>query len=279
MACEVKAQGLRGRRISARTMSPAYKPAPAKPFLKGLMASSDPYSQPPGTFPRGSNMLLNKRGALDVCDGTQLIHAFNGAVQSGRGKVTCTFLFSPTGVSRYYLAIIKAFDIPLGAPQNFTVLTAAGGTLAAATYFYKVTALDGVGGETTASNEVSQVTPLNNKNMLTWNIVPNATQYNVYRSTSSGTEVLLTSSNLPVAQAATGALTFSYVDDGTASAPSIAIASATSNSFGNVATFQTVAPNNLANGQAIVVSGSSQPGYNGTFSIQGIIDATHFTVR
>src|SRR6266481_4368157 len=143
-------------------MSASYKPVPTKPFLKGMNSATDPYTQPPGTFPRGSNFLLNKRGALDTCDGTQLVHAFNGLVLGpGHLKVMCDFLFSPTGVPRYYLALMKTFDITLGAPQNLTAADGgAGGSLAInTTFFYKVTALDGAGGETIASNEASFAIP------------------------------------------------------------------------------------------------------------------------
>lgn len=195
-----------------------YKAIPVAPMLKGLAAETDYATQPKGTFPRGTNFLLNKRGALDVCDGSQLVHAFNGAVQSGRGKVMADFLFMPTGVSNYYLSIMKALDIPLGAPQNLTGVGASGGFLTAFTYFYVVTAIDGAGGETTASNEISVVVPANGKATLTWNIVPNAQGYNVYRSISSGAETLLSGSGsapLPVAQVAYGNLTVSFVDDGT----------------------------------------------------------------
>lgn len=195
-------------------MSPAYKPIPVAPMLKGLFSSTDIYTQPKGTFPRGSNLLLNKRGALDVCDGSQLVHAFQGQVQSGRGKMMADFLFSPTGVARYYLALAKALDMPLGSPQNLSVVTAAGGTLAVGNYFYKVTALDGAGGETIASNEVNIGTGANGKNTLTWNVVPNAQGYNVYRGTSSGGESPLTGVGLPVAQVPIGSASVSFVDTG-----------------------------------------------------------------
>ena len=180
------------------------------PYVKGLVASNQPLAQPKGSVPRGSNLILTSRGALDVCDGSQLIHAFNGAVQSGRGKVMASFLFSPIGVSRYYLALMKALDIPLGAPQNLTVITAAGGTLPASTYFYKVTAIDGAGGETTGSIEASIVTGASGKNTLTWNVVPNAVSYNVYRATVTNSETILYSgatTTLPVLQVPAGTLT------------------------------------------------------------------------
>jgi hypothetical protein len=265
-------------------MSPSYKPFPAAPFIRGLAAETDPYSQPKGTFPRASNFLLNKRGALDTCDGSGLIHAFNGAIQSGRGKMMESFLFSPTGVSRYYLALAKALDIPLGAPQNLTVVTAAGGSLPAATYFYKVTAIDGAGGETTASNEASVVAVLNNKNTLTWNIVPNATKYNVYRSTSAGTEVLLTSSTLPVTQPVFGTLTQSFVDDGTA-----VVAGAVFNLLGapngavkvvspppppafTTWTFTlTVPPSGVTAGKSLIIAGCTPSSFNGNYVSSGVV--------
>src|ERR1700674_3237244 len=196
----------------------AQTPVTQKSFLRGLIATAGVMSQPKGSIPRGSNLLLTRRGSLRTCDGSQLIHAFNDAVQAGRGKVMASFLFSPLNVTRYYLALIKALDIPLGAPNNLAAATAGGGSLGAATYFYKVTALDGAGGETTASNEASVATGANGKNTLTWNVVPNATQYNVYRATVSNGEVLLVGSPtavLPVPQVVMGGLTVTFVDDGT----------------------------------------------------------------
>src|SRR6266480_327550 len=165
-------------------------------FIKGVNASASRTNQPPGSIPRASNLVLTRRGSLITCDGSQILHSFNGVPTAGRGKVMAGLFYSPTGVSKYYLALMKALDIPLGAPTNLAVATAAGGTLAAATYFYKVTAIDGAGGETLASNEVSQITVLNNKNTLTWNVVPNATGYKVYRSTTTNTETLMSGADL-----------------------------------------------------------------------------------
>jgi hypothetical protein len=267
-------------------MSATYKPMATKPMLKGTNACTDYATQPPGTFPRGSNLLLNKRGALDVCDGSQLVHAFNGQVQAGRGKDMDNFLFSPTGVPRYYLSLFKALDIPLGAPQNLTIVTAAGGTLAAATYFYRVTAIDGAGGETIVSNEVSQVTPLNNKNTLTWNVVPNATGYKVYRSTVTNTEILLIGADVPVSQVAFGTLTVSFVDTGADTAGMVYnVVSAIQNgqitvvgaTFTYPATWTVTTTVGLTVGSTFIYV----PGTNAAFAIvwriTGIISGTQFT--
>lgn len=84
--------------------------------------------------------------------------------------------------------------IYLPAPnQNAIVGSTTGGTLAAGTYFYKVTALvnrlDGTTGETTGSNE-QQVTNTGStsSNAISWGAVAGATGYKVYRGTGAGLE-------------------------------------------------------------------------------------------
>lgn len=185
-----------------------------KTFVKGINASVDRYNQPQGSVPRASNLTMAKRGSLITCDGSQILHAFNGVATEGRGKNMANFLFAPTGVPRYYLSIFKCLGISLGPPRGLAIVTAAGGTLAAATYHYGVSAIDGTGGETLLTADVSQVTPLNNKNTLTWNVVPNAVGYNIYRGTTSGGKTLLLGADIPVSQPALGSLTQSFVDTG-----------------------------------------------------------------
>lgn len=186
-----------------------------KAFLRGLIATSGAMAQPKGSVPRLSNLLLMRRGGLNTVDGSQPIYEFNGAVQNNRGKIMASFLFNPLGVPRYYLVLAKALDVPLGPPKNLAIVTAAGGSLAAATYYYMVTAVDGAGGETTISNEASIATGANGKNTLTWNVVPNSAGYNIYRSTTPNGERMLISLNTPVAPPTFGSLTQSFVDDGT----------------------------------------------------------------
>src|SRR5256886_1495932 len=254
-------------------------------FVKGVNASASKTNQPQGSIPRSSNQVLTRRGSLVTCDGSKILHSFNGTPVAGRGKVMASKLFSPTGVSRYYLSLMKALDIPLGAPQNLTVATAAGGSLAAATYYYKVTAIDGSGGETIASNEVNIVTPLNNKNTLTWNIVPNVTGYNIYRSTSSGTEVRLTGSptaTIPVVQVAYGTLIVTFVDDGTTSIPTYTVVSAScyqASGGAGLATFTILSTSGLSVGSPFTLVGSSNIHFNRVWTVFGINNATQFTGR
>jgi hypothetical protein len=72
----------------------------------------------------------------------------------------------------------------LNAPSTSTT----GGTLAAGTYYYKVSAIT-PSGETLPSNEVSQVTTgTTSSNTLTWTSVSGATGYKIYRGTTAGGE-------------------------------------------------------------------------------------------
>ena len=190
------------------------RPSTIGPFLKGTVASTDPYTVPKGSVPRSSNLILTTRGSLTECDGTQIINSFGGTLQSSRGRFLEVFMFAPTGVQPYYLVLAQALDQPLGAPRN--IVATDGGAissgLAAGTYFYVITAVDGAGGETPIgpNNEVQQTVVLNHQVNLTWNVVPNAYGYNIYRSTSTGTETLLTQ----VLQPSPIALSVSYSDTG-----------------------------------------------------------------
>lgn len=66
--------------------------------------------------------------------------------------------------------------------------SASGGSLAAGTYYYVVTGLNGTG-ETTGSNEVSVTTTGSTSSVaLSWSAMPGATGYRVYRGTSAGSE-------------------------------------------------------------------------------------------
>ena len=178
--------------------------------MRGVDASTGMLLQPRGSVPRASNFLLTKRGSLRTCDGSAIVNAFNGVPTVGRGKAMCEFLYAPIGVARYYLRIMKVLDQPLGPPQNPLGVVASGGILSGPTH-YKVTALDGAGGETLPSVEVNLLVPPANKVTLTWNVVTNAAGgYNIYRSATAGAEVLIATAP----QANTGSLTASFVDTG-----------------------------------------------------------------
>lgn len=93
----------------------------------------------------------------------------------------------------------------LSTPANAAFSTSTtGGTLAAGTYYYRVSALDGNGGETLASAETSQVTTGSTSTVtVNWGAVTGATGYKVY-GRSTGAELLI---------AEVGSVT-TYIDDG-----------------------------------------------------------------
>jgi len=82
-----------------------------------------------------------------------------------------------------------------------------GGSFAAATYFWKITGLNG-NGETTASNEATTAVALNGTASLTWAALPaGTTAVKVYRGTVTATENVLV---------ATLGAVVAYTDTGTA---------------------------------------------------------------
>lgn len=199
-------------------MSP--KASSAGAFVRGVDASTGLLLQPRGSVPRASNLLLTKRGSLRTCDGSQIVNAYNGVPTPNRGKGICVFMFAPIGVDRYYLFISKSNDFPLGPPQNVVAVDAGtGGSFAAGTYYWTVIALDGAGGETTAATVGSAAIAAGHKATVTWNYLPNAVEYLLFRS------------NVPVggnigtvaaiAQPAPGSATVSFTDLGGPTAPTL----------------------------------------------------------
>ena len=202
------------------------KSIPQQPFLHGLQAANSVLAQPKGSVTRISNFCYKKRGAMSTVDGTEIINWYNGAIQTSRGMVESISLFQPINVARYFMILADALDQHLGAPTGLAASLAAGGSLSSGTtYYYKVTAIDGVGGETTVSNEVNATPSGGNLSVaLTWTAVTNAYAYNVYRGTSSGSEILLAGTGLPTT-------TNSFTDTGFAPSGSVNLLASPNGAF------------------------------------------------
>ena len=97
----------------------------------------------------------------------------------------------------------------LAVPTGVSAVAAAGGSFAANTYYWKVTARNTNGETTGQTATVSLVVTLNQKVTLTWTAVSGATSYRVYRATASN---MSGAAYFDVA----GGGTTSYVDTGTA---------------------------------------------------------------
>ena len=98
----------------------------------------------------------------------------------------CVDIVNDTGQPIEY---IRNGQSPIQPPVQAAAATAGtGGTLAAATYFYVVTAI-GPAGESFKSNEQSvAATGATSSNTISWSAVPGATGYRVYRGTAAGAE-------------------------------------------------------------------------------------------
>lgn len=243
----------------------AYAPQSQGPFLKGLVASNSPLAQPKGSFPRGSNLVMMERGALTPCDGSAIINWFNGALQSASGRFMAMTLYEPTGVNPYYVALKKEFT-PTVPVQGISLVAVGSGSLPAGTYYYKITAIDGVGGESLPSLEASITIPAGDNIALVWNIVPNAFGYNIYRSTSSGNEVLMVGPGLPIIQPNPITPTVAFTDSIVSPSPTYSLSFWQRSSVGsNLAIyFITTIPNNIQANQSAIVSGT---GIDGTYAI------------
>ena len=98
--------------------------------------------------------------------------------------------------------------VAVAAPGTLTPSTStSGGTLAAATYYYVMTAINAVG-ETIASAEASQATTGASSTVtLAWSAVSGATGYKLYRATATGNETYLTTLGAVTTYTDTGAIT------------------------------------------------------------------------
>src|ERR1041384_624426 len=96
------------------------RPVVLGPFLKGVIASTDTLTQPRGSVPRVSNMVMTQRGSLTDCDGSAIVNAYTGAPVLGRGRFEDMILFAPIGVAPYYLVLAPDTTKHLGAPRNLT---------------------------------------------------------------------------------------------------------------------------------------------------------------
>jgi hypothetical protein len=84
---------------------------------------------------------------------------------------------------------IQSFTIGVATPSGLALVAfTTGGSLAAATYYWKVTGLNATG-ETVGSNEVTATTTGSTSSVtLSWQAMPGATSYRIYRGTTTGSE-------------------------------------------------------------------------------------------
>ena len=127
------------------------------------------------------------KSALNLIAAT-LVSATNGNSYAPRRVSRINVLVSGTAPGYVYDSsslVLAALSAPVQAALSTSTT---GGTLAAATYFYKVTAVNGIG-ETIGSNEQSIITTgTTSSNTVSWSAVSGATGYRIYRGTATGAE-------------------------------------------------------------------------------------------
>jgi hypothetical protein len=153
-----------------------------KKWIKGVNAAATTFAQPPGSFPRASNLVLTKRGGLFTCGGSFLLSAFNNGIfngvpqpgNQGFGPITEIFLFQPTGLAAGYYAIIKDPTASVGGPAPVVVVDGGAGGVLNGNYTWFVTSLDGAGGESTPFNPVGTgaAIPAGHKASISWTARP-----------------------------------------------------------------------------------------------------------
>jgi hypothetical protein len=154
-----------------------------KKWIHGVNAAASDFAQPPGSFPRDSNVIYVPRGSLATCDGSQLISELNGVIHPGIdniGPITELFLYQPNNAAANYFLIEKDYTTHLAIPSGVTAVDGGAGSLTNGTYQFVVTAIDGIGGETPPSAIASVAIALNHKITISWSAVSGAAGYIVY---------------------------------------------------------------------------------------------------
>lgn len=152
---------------------------------------------------------------------------YSYAVKAGLSVATNVLATAQTAVNTALTNIRAALSATLvPAPTGVAVAAVGtGGSFAAATFYWKVAAIvqtEGQLAESPASAEVSVAVALNGSANLSWNAVPGAEGYRVYRATAAAGEG---TSPALVTEIANGATT-TYTDTGTAVRVGAALAAA-----------------------------------------------------
>jgi hypothetical protein len=199
----------------------------------GSLTVDDPSLVDRGVIPPPANLLQNP-GLESIATSGEPTCWSRVLYPGGGGGLTGSWAHTTEahGGSNAELATVTAYssgDMKLVSQQDATLAnptlgsataSATGGSLAPATYYYKITATTAYG-ETLASNEASATTTgTTGSVVLSWPAVKSATGYRIYRAGASGGETLLASVGAVTGYTDTGSAT-----PGTATPPLVNTAS------------------------------------------------------
>ena len=215
-------------------------------------------------------MTLTTRGALRSCDQNLGICTYNGNGPDSNPAAQpfeSIQFFQPMPNSRKVMAFERDIDTAVPAPTSLAISVAgSGGTLPTGTYYYVVTAIDGAGGETTASNEVNGAVTLGQIVGLAWTGSVTAAGYNIYRGTAPGSEVLLVTGVQGTSYSDTGAATPAFASYSLLASPNGALTTGMSGPF-TFYSFTTTGVNRIQINSIAMVAGATPAGYNAAYQI------------
>ena len=148
-----------------------------------------------------SNLNTRNFNVPQVLDVEDFRNPVPGMWNDGQGSSTRDTEITLGGLPTFRLdtqGVTSSPASPAAVNLNAVTPSGSGGTFAANTYFWKVSGVVSAAGPTATaigegagSNERSASVGLNGSAPLSWTLIDGYTGYNVYRSTGSGTEVLI----------------------------------------------------------------------------------------
>ncbi|RJO74172.1 hypothetical protein D5S18_18640 [Nocardia panacis] len=178
-----------------------------------------------GQAGKGSQAIIGDQGFTTTTNEVQTLTLGGTAATGGtftlsfaeRTSAPIAYNATPAAVQSALAALptigtgnVAVSSVPSATTLSLGTTSTTGGTLAAGTYFWKVTAVGAV--ESTGSNEVTATTTgSTSSQVLTWTSVSGATGYKIYRGTSAGAENVLV---------ATLGTVLTYTDTGSAGSAS-----------------------------------------------------------
>lgn len=156
----------------------AAKVVSQKKFAK-LVASTGSLSQPPGSLPRLSNLLMTQRGSLQIADGS--LDISTPISPASLISTVGAFANLQSGQFPYYLLLAYSLSAQLLDVTNFIISSiGVGSNNPAGSYTFAIVANLGAAHTNARNSSAVQIFPAWNSVSFTWTAVAGATGYTIY---------------------------------------------------------------------------------------------------